>query len=172
MVPYLVTPPASMPVNIADMKAHLVVDFDDDDALIDAQQAAAVAHLDAHGGVLGRCIMPQTWAIDVTGPGPHLLPFPDASGVAADAGGDELSVETVRTARGVVVTVADASSGQDVTISATYGLPAERLSAAQMLIKLMVGNWYSNRTAATETKMSSLPMAADALIAALRWQAL
>ena len=171
MTPYLVTPPASLPVALESMKAHLRVEHSVDDALIEETQAGAVAFLDAWGGVLGRCIMPQTWAADVTGPGPHLLPFPDASNIAADSDGDALSVEVARTAKGQCVTVSDAEDGQPVTITAVYGLSDERLSAAQSLIKLIVGNWYENRQAViVGPSPSELPMAANALISALRWR--
>lgn len=159
-----------MPVSLAELKLHLRVDHTDDDTTIDGQQAAAVAYLDANGGVLGRCIMPQTWAVDVTGPGPHLLPYPDASSIAADLDGTTLSVETVLTSQGAAVTIADAETDDTVTISAEYGLPAARLAAAQMLVKLIVGNWYNNREAAVEKSMSELPMAATALISALQWR--
>lgn len=159
-----------MPVSLAELKLHLRVDHTDDDTTIDGQQAAAVAYLDANGGVLGRCIMAQTWAVDVTGPGPHLLPYPDASSIAADLDGTTLSVETVLTTRGTAVTIAGAKPDDTVTISAEYALPAARLEAAQMLVKLIVGNWYNNREAAIEKSMSELPMAATELISALKWR--
>ena len=171
MTPYIVTPPASLPVTMAAMKEHLRVEHNIEDALIDETQLGAVAMLDAWGGVLGRCIMPQTWAIDVTGPGPHLLPFPDASGVAAEADGGAMAVEVARTGKGQCVTISEAESGQAVTITATYGLSGERLPAAQALVKLIVGNWYENRQAVVVGQTpSELPMAASALISALRWR--
>jgi len=171
MTPYLVTAPDALPVTLAAMKLHLRVEHGHEDALIEETQAGAVAFLDAWGGVLGRCIMPQTWAVDVTGPGPHLLPFPDASNIAAESGGDALSVDVARTAKGQCVTVSDAGDGQAVTITAVYGLSSERLSAAQSLIKLIVGNWYENRQAViVGPSPSELPMAASALISALRWR--
>jgi hypothetical protein len=171
MTPYLVTPPVSSPVTLAEMKAHLRVDFTDDDDLIAAQQEAAVAYLDAHGGVLGRCIMPQVWAIDVTGPGPHLLPFPDASGVEATVGLDAVAVDLARSSMGWVATMADAATDAEVKIEATYGLSAQRLPAAQMLVKLLVSHWYEHRAAVNVGSIvTEMPMAAHALIAALRWR--
>ena len=142
MTPYLVTPPAALPVSFFDMRAHLRVVHSDDDADIDAKQAGVVAILDGHGGLLGRCIMPQTWAVDVTGPGPHVLPFPDASDVTAVSDDGALGVEVSISALGPCVTVADASPSESVTITAEYALPEPRLSAARSLIKLMVQREY------------------------------
>lgn len=169
MTPYLVTPPAALPVSLLDMKAHLRVAHDDDDADIAAMQAGHVATLDAYGGVLGRCIMPQTWAVDVTGPGPHLLPFPDASSVTADASGTGLAVEVARSAMGQIVTVADALTDQPVTIQAVYGLPAARLPAAQRLLMLMASRDYDELHG---PQYDSVTRSIDALISALRWRRL
>jgi hypothetical protein len=166
MTPYLVTPPASLPVTLDAMKAHLRVVHDSDDADIAAKQAGAVAMLDGWGGVLGRCIMPQVWAVDVTGPGPHRLPFPDASDVAAEAGGDPLAVEVSRTALGPCVAVPGAAAGDAVTISASYALPAPRLAAAQTLIKLMVQREFDAMAGAD---FDAITRTVQALITALRW---
>ncbi len=59
--PALVTPPVEMPVSLEQAKAHLRVDHDEDDELIEAVIAAAVGHLDGYGGILGRALMPQEW---------------------------------------------------------------------------------------------------------------
>jgi hypothetical protein len=138
MIPYLITPPAALPVALSDMKLHLLVDGPDRDADIDAKQAEAVAALDAWTGVLGRCIMPQTWAVDVEGPGPHVLPFPDVTTITATSGGDPIGSSFKRTALGHSVTIADALPGQAVTIQFACGLSAQLLPAAQIIIKLMV----------------------------------
>jgi uncharacterized phiE125 gp8 family phage protein len=42
-------------------KAHLRVDHDEDDDLIEAAIAAAVGHLDGYAGILGRALVPQEW---------------------------------------------------------------------------------------------------------------
>lgn len=171
MIPYLVTAPTGTPCTTDDLRRHCRVDFTEDDALLDGYQAAAVAHLDGWGGVLGRCIMPQTWAIEVTGPGPHLLPFPDASDVVADTGEGQLDVTVERTAKGQTVTIADATDDQVLTLSAIYGLPAERLPAARQLVLMLVATWYDSREAVVVgATPSAVPMAAEALIGALRWR--
>lgn len=52
------TPPASEPVSLADMKLHLRVDIDDDDALV---QALISASRERAEDFTGRCFVPQTW---------------------------------------------------------------------------------------------------------------
>jgi len=166
MTPYLVKPPAEMPVPLADMRDYRrLLGFEDDDLTLEALQSAAVAHLDGHGGILGRCIMPQEWALDVTGPGGHVLPFPDASGVAVDFG----AVATRLSAAGVVATVSGVDADQAVTITAEYGLPVQRLPAAQQLVRLLVGGWFEYREAVSEKNMAALPFGVTALISGLRW---
>ena len=169
MTPYLVTPPAALPVTLAEMKAHLRVVHADDDADIAAKQAGAVAMLDGWGGVLGRCIMPQTWAVDVTGAGPHLLPFPDASNITAESDGDALSVTVTREGAGLCVSVVGADAGQAVTISATYGLPDPRRSAAETLIKLMVQREFD---AMAGPEYDAITRSIQSLIGAMRWRRL
>jgi uncharacterized phiE125 gp8 family phage protein len=61
--PRLVTPPAAspLPVTLAEVKAHLRIDDAEQDAVLTALLGAVIAHLDGWSGVLGRCIMAQTW---------------------------------------------------------------------------------------------------------------
>ena len=70
--PVLVTAPAEDPVTLEEVKAHLrVIERDEngaalpneDDALITALIKAAVTHLDGWTGVLGRCLVDQTWRL-------------------------------------------------------------------------------------------------------------
>ena len=59
--PVLITPPAELPVTDAEFKSHGVVDYADDDAVIDALMSAAVDRLDGFRGILGRAMVTQTW---------------------------------------------------------------------------------------------------------------
>lgn len=59
--PTLVTPPATMPVSLEELKAALRVDSSDDDAFLGMLLASATDHLDGWDGVLGSCIVEQTW---------------------------------------------------------------------------------------------------------------
>lgn len=57
----LITPPESLPVSLDEVKAHLRVDFDDDDEQIKAYVEAATDFCEGPSGYLGRCLVDQTW---------------------------------------------------------------------------------------------------------------
>lgn len=67
LAPVRTVAPASMPVTLAEAKAHLRVDHDDQDDLITAQIKAATAYLDGYAGILGRALITQTWRQDLAG---------------------------------------------------------------------------------------------------------
>lgn len=162
MTPYLVTPPASLPVTVAEARDHCRVDHTDEDAMLTAYISAAVAHLDGWRGVLGRAIMPQTWAVTVDDAGDYVLPMPDVT--AAEIDGTALTITP--TALGPQVTTEAAG-----VVQFTCGLPAEQMPAAKAAILLLVGHWFANREAAG-AQLVEVPMAADMLIGALRWRRL
>ena len=56
----LITPPVAYPVTLAEAKAHLRVDHNDEDALITTFLAASTDFCEAF---LGRALMPQTWEL-------------------------------------------------------------------------------------------------------------
>lgn len=167
MTPYLITAPTAQPVSLGEMKAHLRVVHNDDDTDLSARLASAVSHLDGWGGTLGRCIMSQTWAIDVTGPGPHLLPFPEASSVTATGLAGSLDTAVVRGAAGPSVTIADAGADEPLVVQFASAMPATRLPAAQSLIKLMVQREF-DLVAGPEA--IAMDHAISALANALRWR--
>lgn len=59
----LITPPAELPVTLAEAKDFLRVFHDDEDASIGRMIAAAVAMIDGRHGILGRCLEPSTWEV-------------------------------------------------------------------------------------------------------------
>lgn len=134
-----VTPPSEDVVSLPDMKAHLRVDHDDEDAMIQSLTDAAVSWLDGWDGVLGRCIMRQTWQIDaadlVAG-----FRLPDVSEVVENADG---------------------------SLTVTCAMPAEKLPSVQAAVKLLVGHWYLNRGAVGD-RMEAQPLAVRALLEPLR----
>jgi uncharacterized phiE125 gp8 family phage protein len=95
----VIVPPADPVVTLAEAKAHLRVEHDDDDALITGLIAAATQNLDGPGGWLGRCLMLQT--IEVTlgvfPCEPYELPYPPFVEVVSvnyyDFAGNDLVVD-------------------------------------------------------------------------------
>lgn len=59
--PTLVTAPATAPVTVAEAKEQCRVDHSTEDTFIGALVDAATAHLDGYAGILGRCLVTQTW---------------------------------------------------------------------------------------------------------------
>lgn len=62
--PVLVTPPAVVPVTLAEAKRQCNVLFDDDDSLLEALADVAIEHLDGYAGILGRALINQSWRQD------------------------------------------------------------------------------------------------------------
>ncbi len=57
----LVSPPASTPVDIDDVKRRLRVTFTDDDVLLESYLDAAISMVDGPDGNIGRALIDQTW---------------------------------------------------------------------------------------------------------------
>lgn len=166
MVPKLITPPALPVVTLAELKAHLRVDYATEDALIQTLGDAATGHLDGWRGVMGRGIKAQTWQAEYRGEcAPFLLPMPDATVTAVLA--DDVAVTTYTTRLTSAGLVVEDVAGDVVKITFTVELPAQQLPLAQAAVKLLVGHWFANREAVGKT--SVLPMAVDAMIDPLRW---
>jgi hypothetical protein len=163
MTPTLVTGPVSAPIDLAAAKLHCRVDHGEDDMLIRALIDAAVGHLDGWTGVLGRCMMPQTWRVTVKA-GEVILPMPDvtAASAAYEAGATQLVVTA--SARGPSVTVTE-----DCDVSFTCAMPAGLLGAAAVTVLLLVGHWYANREA-VGVAMVEVPLSVDALANQMRWR--
>ena len=134
-----VTPPVEPVLTLDEAKEHLRVVHSDEDLLIQSLIDAAVSWLDGWDGVLGRCIMPQTWRID-----------------AADL------VAGFR-----LPDVSEAVTGEDGSLTVTCAMPSEKLPSVQAAVKLLVGHWYENREAAGE-RIEAQPMAVRALLEPLR----
>lgn len=134
-----IAPPTAQVVTLREMKEHLRVLHDDEDLMIQSLTDAAVSWMDGWDGVLGRCIMPQTWQID-----------------AADL------VAGFR-----LPDVSEAVDNLDGSLTVTCAMPAEKLPSVQMAAKLLVGHWYLNREAVGE-RMEAQPMAVRALLDPLR----
>lgn len=163
MTPILVSAPTLQPVTLAEAKAHCRVDGVDDDGVISAMVSAAVGHLDGWTGVLGRCMMPQTWKVSVSA-GDVVLPMPDVTAASAGyvAGASALTVTP--SALGPVVTVAE-----DCDVTFTCAMPADLLATARAAVLMLVGHWYANRESVA-SGLTEAPMAVDMLVSQMRWR--
>lgn len=194
--PVLVTAPAELPVSVAECKAHVRVPSAQthDDTYIAANLAAAVQRLDGHAGILGRCLVTQTWKQTFDGwpaSGILRLPFPnvDADSVVLtylDTLADEQVVpdtqyEVIEDALGVYLRLRDAFTSPSleddraapvwVEFDAGYGDAADVPAPIKAAILLMVGDLYENRedtVVGTSLDVRPLPRGVDALLAPYR----
>lgn len=175
--PVLVTPPASLPVSLADLKEQIPgLSFDDDDTELTALLNAAVGHFDGYSGTLCRCIVSQTWRQHFDGWSVSLrLPFPDVSAVVVkylDTEGAEQTVaseeyELVTYSRGGVVCFREGFSSPNVftdtetpvwvDLTAGFSTVPEPLKQA---IIMLARSWYEGD--------DELPMAIDCLAGPFR----
>lgn len=178
----LVTPAATTIVSVAEAKAHLRVLHSDDDTYIGSLVAAAQDWVAGEKSWLGRSVISQTWELTLSSfpvdrtdiPKPPLVSVDGVFYTPAD-GGAEVEITTFRTldagvANGGYILPAKneswpATDGEpgSVRIEFTAGFSTVPPSIKHAVL-LMIGHWYENREAATETKMSDLPMAVDALL--------
>lgn len=178
--PVLVTPPAAMPVSLPEAKAHLRVDHDDEDDLIEDAVKAAAAYLDGWSGVLGRAVVAQTWRQDFDGWCNKMrLPIGPVTSIA--------NIKS-RNSAGQISTVDEDDyslrfdqSGAYASFNSSFGYPGDLHESApisieyvagpataapqvKQMVKLLIGHWYANREAVAEGSFSELPMAVASLI--------
>lgn len=143
--PVRIIAPAELPVMLSDAKAHLRVDFDDDDFLIGSMVNAATDYLDGWNGILGRCLVTQTWTIERDEGCEFVSPFPQSELVS------EATADGVTTA----------------TFTSGYGDAAAVPASIKAAILLHVGTLYEYRS--TMAERVSPTGAYEALIAPHRY---
>lgn len=186
MRPVRTSPPASMPVSLADAKAHLHVETTDEDPIIRAFVESATQHLDGFSGTLGRCLIDQEWRVSMSGfPSAGLLRLPLAPLASSPAIAVTYfdSANAAQTLSPLVYQVAEddlspllhLASGYSwpstwervdaVTVTATYGYGAADHVPAPIkaAILMMVGDLFQNREAALSNKLIVNPTVARLL---------
>ncbi len=188
--PVLVTAPSDTPITRTEVKAQLDVSYTDKDTLIDGLIAAAVSHLDGWTGILGRCLMQQTWRqdFDTFSRCPLRLPlFPvisitsvkydDTSGVeqTVTSSNYELLVDDlgyyVRFIDDYLFPNTEFEGGPHlrVTYVAGYATAADVPAAIKQAMFLMIRQWFDNPTAViVGQSVEKMPFAVDALLAPWR----
>lgn len=182
----LVTPPASLPVTVAEAKAHLRVDHNDEDEKIEALISAATSYLDGRSGVLHRCIVAQTWELTLDefpteeieiplGPVQSVtaVTYVDLSGATQTVSLTDYYVDVTSPTAWIVPQIEWPNTMQAanaVAVSFVAGTSVSSVPAAiKHAILLLVGHWFDNRNAVNVGNISSsLPFTVDALIAPFR----
>lgn len=183
--PVRTTAPAATPVSLTEVKAHCRVDGTDSDTVLTALLNAAVDHLDGWSGILGRCLVTQTWRQDFASFGCLRLPLGPVSSIDTityfdDENAQQTLPDSIYTLRsdalGAFVDLkpdqawpsvynrADAVSVTFIAGTAAADVPA----AIKAAIMLLVSHWNEHREAAIEGGVSELPMGVAALIAPYR----
>lgn len=169
--------PGAYPLTLAEVKAHLRVDGDDEAATITAHLEAAIETVE---GDTGRCLVSQEWEARFSGfppdNGPLTLPGAPLLSVSSVAGrGDEgwvsmtdgtyatIAPRGPRAQRGSVHPLPGYSwpavldgfpGGARVIYTAGYAAPPQALLQAVLLV---VGDLYANREAASVAKIQEQP---------------
>ena len=167
----LVTPPVAQPITLCEAKAQARVEHDDEDLLLQHYVDAATAWLDGPAGILGRCLVTQTWRAELATVTGHIrLPFPDtviSSAVFTDAEGGELIHElALQDQHPLLRPISGFGRPAAITFTAGYGAPADVPAAIRQAMLLLVTQWYEHRQV-TGTG-TALPFAIEALLAPYR----
>lgn len=193
LAPVRTVAPTNPLLTTAEVKAHLRVDTSDDDALIDAIRDAVTDHLDGWSGILGRCLLSQTWRQDFPDFGTLdriRLPLMPAKSITSITYRDGLNaVQTLSTSiySGPFVDglspFVSLVSGQvwpstyeredavSITFVAGYDTAADVPKSIRQAALLMIGDLYEHReTVAIGTISSSIPASpnVDALLSKYR----
>lgn len=160
----LATAPAVTPVSLTEAKAHLAVTDSNSDTIIQLYLDAAVAHVDGAEGVLGRCLVTQTWdySLDCF-PDEITVPLPTLQSVTSvkyyDTDGVQQTWDSANyIVAGQRIVPVDAWPDFDtdrpypitVRFVAGYGLAAAVPAAIKAAILLYVGDSMANREAGGE----------------------
>lgn len=181
--------PTTLPVSLADVKAHLRVDTTDENDHIQTLIEAVTSQLDGFTGTMGRCLSPQTWDLYLDafpcGDDAIRLPFPSLIGVTwvkyTNTAGAWTTISTddyeldLISPDGWIVPVAAVGWPTDVLDSfnvvwvrfqAGYadGVPA----AIKHAIKLMVADLYEHRETYVVGQTIAETMAVQSLLEPFR----
>jgi uncharacterized phiE125 gp8 family phage protein len=183
----LLTPPAVEPVTLAEAKAYLRVEHDDDDDVIAALIAGARVHVEAQ---TRRALISQTWRLtrDCWPPDGAIavVPVPlkeiatvrvyDADDVAHTLDLQAFSLD--KAAAPAIIAFAPWAlpmpgrlvAGIEIDIAVGYGdAPTDVPAALRQAIKLLVAHWYENRgLIAIGGTVTVLPASVAAILAPYR----
>ena len=163
--PTLKTKPTGEVVTVAECKSYAIIDFDDDNDLIDTMIKSAISMLDGYNGILGRCIHDQVWSFEVgCWPVEFPLLMPDVGTIEVsyldEAGASQVlttsSYELIDAGMAISHLVFKSTelpalyteTRKPITIDATFGYGVDDVpDGLKLIIKSLVRYWYDNRPA-------------------------
>jgi uncharacterized phiE125 gp8 family phage protein len=171
-----VTAPAALPISVAEAKAQMRVEGNDDDTIIERLVNAAVAFVDVQG-VLGRAMITQTWG-EWLAPNPSTvmlslgpvqsvsaIKYYDIDGVLQTATLADFNV--FGTPNRITITPKTGKAWpttqtRDDAIEIEYvvGYGSTSASVPQTVrhaLLMLVAHWYENRETTQEKQMQDLP---------------
>ncbi|MBO0345201.1 phage head-tail connector protein [Roseibium sp. CAU 1637] len=185
MTAALIAAPASEPVSVAQMKAHLRLSGSAEDDFLQDMITAAREHVERE---TRRSLISQTWRLYLDRwPMGRVVPLPtgpvqevsqvllyDRVGAASDLaqafwslskGSDPARVKVLPGA-GLSITELSAI---EIDFIAGYGDAADTVPATlRQAVRLLAAHWFENREAGTELSMASLPFGLDRLLSVNR----
>lgn len=157
MTPVRILRPALSPVSVAEARdwmrvgPHVV-----SDVVVQSIIEAVTDRLDGWSGLLGRCLVTQTWRVEVGREDALRLPFPDVRAVTMSVGGAPVTGWTLREEplgtvleRPASVAVVAGPEGTPLRIDMQvgFGSPAEVPATIRQAILDLCLLWYDDRTA-------------------------
>jgi uncharacterized phiE125 gp8 family phage protein len=158
----LVTPPTVEPATIEELKAHLYIDHNADDALLAIYLAAARATVEE---VTWRAILPQTWDLYLDAwpaDGVIVLPRPPLASVTSVTYRDDENVTSTVSAS--VYEVDTASEPGRVLLAAGQSWPSATLAASGAIRVRFVAGWASAAVVPPMIKAATLLLAGEAYL--------
>lgn len=183
----LVTQPVNQPVTLAEAKDQCRVDENDWDDELNSYIATAAQHYDGRDGMLGRCLITQTWKLTqdffTTEISLPLAPcqsiasitYVDIDGATQVLDPSEYRVTGIGSAEGAIITPAHNKSWPSirpcleaviVIFVAGYGDDPEHIpEPIRTSIKLRIGHYFENHESSViGTIAAELPFGEDNLI--------
>lgn len=176
------TPPAAYPISVSEVKSHLRVDHDDEDAEIEQSLKAAIRRIDGPNGI-GYALVTQTWTYVLDGfetpielPGAPVASITSIAYIDTDGTTQTLDTADYRLVSEVIPSVIEPAYGTAwpatravagaVTVVYTIGVAAEDVPAdLTEAVAQIAAHFHENREAvAIGVSVKDMPMAAVSVL--------
>jgi uncharacterized phiE125 gp8 family phage protein len=182
----LVTGPAAPLLTLADARAHLRVEDNTEDDLIETYVSAVTDMLDARYGELGIALVTQTWKqvlSEFPSSGQIILRLPPVQSVTSVTYFDADNAEQTFSTDNYTLTIKDDHACVDLVSGASWPQTYDRADAVsvtyvtgfgddgtdvpegiRMAARMMLSHWFDQRSAVTDRPMSELPLAVRSIL--------